>query len=300
MAQQPPSIVIGELFRVNCNIDQSWIPIGQGSSGIVAQAQNIQSGAIVAMKIIPAPNFTPEDCSNVLRQLQELYTSSHPNVVEFYGTYYYNEKNSVIIVTEYMDLGSLRDVMTRIGPAPENVVGWLSGQLLAALVYLHRERRLIHRDIKPSNILLNSRGQVKLSDFGMSTQLANTLDPANTWVGSTTYMSPERISGLQYVWNSDIWSLGITLFELGTGVFPYASDRRLEMVELLDRIVDEPPPALPNDRFSAECCDFMSLAVKKRVEERPHAEILLGHPFVIQNSQADIGPWVQRAMQSLQ
>mmetsp|Transcript_36243 Transcript_36243/g.73116 ORF Transcript_36243/g.73116 Transcript_36243/m.73116 type:complete len:298 (+) Transcript_36243:91-984(+) len=292
------AVTVGD-FRINCNADGSWMPIGQGSSGIVSQAQNMQNGAIIAVKIIPAPSFTPEDCANVLRQLHELYSSSHPHVVEFYGAHYYAEKNSVLILTEFMDLGSIKDVMRCIGPAPEQVVGYLSGRLLEALVYLHRERRLIHRDIKPSNILLNSRGEVKISDFGISTQLANTLDPANTWVGSTTYMSPERISGLQYVWNSDIWSLGMTLLELATGAFPY-SGGQLEMVQLLDRIVDDDPPQLPRDRFSAECCDFMSLALKKRVEERPHAEILLGHPFVIQNSQIDISPWIGQAVQAMQ
>mmetsp|Transcript_32042 Transcript_32042/g.75521 ORF Transcript_32042/g.75521 Transcript_32042/m.75521 type:complete len:299 (+) Transcript_32042:173-1069(+) len=294
------SVVVGGHFRINCNPDGSWIPVGQGSSGIVSQAQNMQSGAIVAVKIIPAPHFTPEDCASVLRQLHELYASSHPHVVEFYGTEYFADKNSVLILTEFMDLGSLKDVTRRIGRGPEPVVGYIAGRLLEALVYLHRERRLIHRDIKPSNILLNSRGEVKISDFGISTQLANTLDPANTWVGSTTYMSPERISGLQYVWNSDIWSLGITLLEFITGFFPYAGDRQLEMVELLDRIVDEPSPTLPSDQFSAECVDFMSLAVKKRVEERPNAEILLGHPFAVQNSQTDISPWIAQAMASMQ
>ena len=69
----------------------------------------------------------------------------------------------------------------------------------------------------------------------MSTQLQNTLDPANTWVGSTTYMSPERISGLQYIWNSDIWSLGISLVEIATGKFPYQQPgQQLELVSVFE------------------------------------------------------------------
>ena len=172
------------------------------------------------------------------------------------------------------------------------MVGFVSGRILDGLVYLHRERKQIHRDVKPSNILLNSRGEVKICDFGMSTQLQNTLDPANTWVGSTTYMSPERISGLQYIWNSDIWSLGISLVEIATGKFPYQQDHgELELVDLLDRIVDMEPPKLP-ETFSADFRDFIALTLVKRVEERPHAEMLVGHPFVIRCQLADISEWM--------
>ena len=80
-----------------------------------------------------------------------------------------------------------------------------AAQILEALRYLHDEARVVHRDVKPSNVLVNSAGDAKLSDFGVSGQLANSVK-CNNWVGTVTYMSPERISGGAYSFDSDGWS----------------------------------------------------------------------------------------------
>mmetsp|Transcript_58303 Transcript_58303/g.121803 ORF Transcript_58303/g.121803 Transcript_58303/m.121803 type:complete len:298 (-) Transcript_58303:75-968(-) len=290
-----PSIMIGP-FQIPVNVDGSWIPFGQGSSGIVTRAQDSRSGGIIALKIIPV-SLPDDKKAFVVNQLQELYSSKHPSVVDYYGADYFEEKSCIMIALEFMDMASFKDLRNRWGPIPESILGYACGRVLEGLLYLHRERRLIHRDIKPSNLLLSSNGQVKISDFGMSTQLVNTLDPARTWVGSTTYMSPERISGLQYIWNSDIWSLGIALVELATGAFPYAPAMpggRLELTELLDKIVDEEPPALDPAQFSGDFCGFIGLALKKRMEERPQADVLLTHPFVTRYAApAIVAAWIQ-------
>lgn len=94
-------------------------------------------------------------------------------------------------------------------------------QVLLGLIYLHKELRVIHRDIKPSNLLLNSAGQLKISDFGVSGQLANSVSRCESWVGTITYMSPERIRGDEYSANCDVWSLGLCLMEFALGRFPY-------------------------------------------------------------------------------
>ena len=79
--------------------------------------------------------------------------------------------------------------MARIGAFPEPIVGRIAGQVLRGLVYLHKDRHLLHRDLKPSNILINARGEVKISDFGVSGQLASSLASRGTWVGTVTYFS---------------------------------------------------------------------------------------------------------------
>jgi serine/threonine protein kinase len=94
-------------------------------------------------------------------------------------------------------------------------------QVLRALEYLHKELHVIHRDIKPSNVLVSENGCVKLTDFGVSGQLASTVGTCASWLGTVTYMSPERIQGRSYTILSDIWSFGLTIVELALGAYPY-------------------------------------------------------------------------------
>ncbi|KAG5221355.1 MAP kinase kinase (MEK) [Salix suchowensis] len=105
-------------------------------------------------------------------------------------------------------------------PIDIDVVGQVALSVLEGLTYLYDVHRIIHRDIKPSNILCNSAGQIKICDFGVSGELINSI--ADTFVGTSTYMSPERIQGAQYTVKSDVWSLGISLIELALGRFPFS------------------------------------------------------------------------------
>lgn len=89
---------------------------------------------------------------------------------------------------EYMDLGNLSDVIKAVGAIPEAIIGMITYQVLKGLDYLHK-MKVIHRDIKPSNLLLNSEGEVKISDFGVSTILTNTYSKKDSWVGTAFYMS---------------------------------------------------------------------------------------------------------------
>lgn len=153
-----PSVIIGP-FNIPVNVDGSWIPFGQGSSGIVTRAQDTRSGGYIALKIIPV-SLPDDKRAFVVGQLQELYASRHPTVADYYGADYFAEKSCIMIALEFMDMASFKDVRARWGPVPEPVLGYACGRILEGLLYLHRERRLIHRDIKPSNLLVNSNGQV--------------------------------------------------------------------------------------------------------------------------------------------
>jgi len=121
---------------------------------------------------------------------------------------------------EFMDKGSLDNIYKKIGPIDIEIVGRVALAVLEGLTYLYDVHRIIHRDIKPSNILFNSAGQIKICDFGVSGELINSI--ADTFVGTSTYMSPERIQGAQYTVKSDVWSLGISLIELALGRFPFS------------------------------------------------------------------------------
>jgi serine/threonine protein kinase len=182
-------------------------------------------------------------------------------------------------------------------------------QVLLGLHYLHRTRKVVHRDIKPSNLLVNKDGQVKLADFGMSGQMENSMDVKVSFVGTATYMAPERIRGDEYSTPSDIWSLGISLLELAGGRFPYpapSADGRVKPIasfwDLLDMIQHDPVPTLPESvngaRFSADFKDFISCCVMKEPAQRLPAEALLDHSFIRkwEDDELDLRQWVQAAV----
>ena len=127
---------------------------------------------------------------------------------------------SVHVVLELMDLGSLADMrkaMVSTDPPPERVVANITLQVVTGLTALHAAHQL-HRDIKPQNILINTEGWVKLADFGIAKELDSTAALAQTFVGTSTYMSPERATGQAYSYQADVWSVGLVVYELATGV----------------------------------------------------------------------------------
>lgn len=146
----------------------------------------------------------------------------------------------------------------------------------------------MHRDIKPSNVLVNSRGSIKLCDFGVATETVNSI--ADTFVGTSTYMAPERIQGGAYSVRSDVWSAGLTVMELAVGRFPFdtsdtsAGDRAsagpMGILDLLQQIVHEPAPKLPkSDAFPKILDDFVAKCLLKKPEERPTPRQLYVRPL---------------------
>ena len=149
-------------------------------------------------------------------------------------------------------------------------------------MYKRQQYKIIHRDIKPSNVLINSKGQIKLCDFGVSKKLINSI--ADTFVGTSTYMSPERIQGNVYSIKGDVWSLGLMIIELVTGEFPLGghNDTPDGILDLLQRIVNEPSPRLPKDRvFSREMTDFVNRCCIKNERERSSINELLHHDLIM-------------------
>lgn len=173
---------------------------------------------------------------------------------------------------------SLDHISKNFGPVRVDVLGKITESVLAGLVYLYEVHRIMHRDIKPSNILVNSRGNIKLCDFGVATETVNSI--ADTFVGTSTYMAPERIQGGAYTVRSDVWSVGLTVMELAVGRFPFdtsesaAGDRAsagpMGILDLLQQIVHETAPKLPkSDAFPPILHDFVGKCLLKKSEERP-------------------------------
>ncbi|EJF63442.1 kinase [Dichomitus squalens] len=191
--------------------------LGQGNGGSVKKVEHLPTGTIMAKKIVLI-DAKPSVRKQILRELQIMHDCHCDYIISFYGAFISDP--NICICMEYMDKGSLDGIYKKIGPIDIDVVGKVALAVLEGLTYLYDVHRIIHRDIKPSNILFNSKGQVKICDFGVSGELINSI--ADTFVGTSTYMSPERIQGAQYTVKSDVWSLGISLIELALGRFPFA------------------------------------------------------------------------------
>ena len=272
--------------------------IGHGSSGIVQKVLHVPSDSVLALKVI-AVEADEAKRKQILLELKTLHESMHPSIVSFYGAFY--REGAVHVALEYMD-ASLLDISRSEGVAmPEEVVGAIALPVLHGLVYMHREKHLIHRDIKPSNLLVDSCGNVKIADFGVSGELHETLAKCASWVGTVHYMSPERIQGNNYSYDSDVWSLGITLLELATAAFPYPHERggqRLSFWDLLDAIVETPPPGAPA-HFSAPFHSFIGACLKKEPSQRTSSTQLLSHPLLALHGGIDIAGWLCAALSKL-
>ncbi|XP_072167533.1 dual specificity mitogen-activated protein kinase kinase 1-like [Diadema setosum] len=207
-------IEIGEL----CNEDFEVLKeLGAGNGGVVTKVQHKASEMVMARKLIKL-EIKAAIRNQIIRELKVLHDCNSPYIVGFYGAYY--SDGEICMCMEHMDGGSLDQVMKSAPNSriPENILGKVTVSVLKGLSYLRDVHDIMHRDVKPSNILVNSRGEIKLCDFGVSGQLIDSM--ANSFVGTRSYMSPERLQGTHYTVLSDIWSLGLSLVEMAIGRYP--------------------------------------------------------------------------------
>ncbi|XP_077217580.1 MAP kinase kinase 6 [Tasmannia lanceolata] len=263
--------------------------IGKGSGGVVQLVRHKWEGTLFALKVIQM-NIQETVRKQIVQELKINQASQCPHVVVCYHSFYQN--GVISLVLEYMDRGSLADIVKQVKTILEPYLAVVCKQVLKGLVYLHHERHVIHRDIKPSNLLVNHKGEVKITDFGVSVMLASSMGQRDTFVGTYNYMSPERISGSTYDYSSDIWSLGMVILECAIGRFPYLPPEQeegwLSFYELLETIVDQPPPSAPPDQFSPEFCSFISACIQKDPRDRMSSLDLLSHPFIKKFEDKDI------------
>ena len=197
-----------------------------GSELPTSPPQGNLTGVVMAMKEIRL-ELDDAKFAAIIMELDILHRCISPFIVDFYGAFF--QEGAVYICMEFMDGGSI-DKLYGDG-IPENVLRKISLSTVMGLKSLKDEHNIIHRDVKPTNILVNSKGQVKICDFGVSGNLVASI--AKTNIGCQSYMAPERISGggVQasganpgggtYSVQSDIWSLGLTIIECALGQYPY-------------------------------------------------------------------------------
>ncbi|KAJ2768914.1 MAP kinase kinase (MEK), partial [Coemansia nantahalensis] len=247
--------------------------MGEGAGGTVVMATHRPTQTPMALKFIRADYSMRQQ---ILKELQILHECNSPYIVSFYGAY--PKDNGVQVCLEYMDLRSFDHIYRTNGPIPVPVVGRVTFSVLQGLKYLYEDLRVMHRDIKPSNILLNSLGFIKLCDFGISKEMVSSI--ANTFVGTASYMSPERMIGGSYTVKSDIWSFGLTLMELVLGRYPLKGETgSMSIFEMLSYINSETLPLLPEDQYPPALCDLVAKCLIKDPAKRPTIKDLLDHQY---------------------
>ena len=237
--------------------------IGAGGMATVYKAVQKSLGRPVAIKELKkAYHADVQIVKRFERESRVAASLQHENIVHIYD--YWN-KPTYSIVMEYVDGANFADVIGKIGALPVDVGIMIAIQVSNALDYAHM-RGFIHRDIKPSNIMIKRNGEVKLMDFGIAhTRNLEALTLPGTLIGTPAYMSPEQILGQQLDVRSDIFSFGVVLYEMFTGVKPFSDeDARSVTVKILkDKF-------LAPRRVNKEIPWRLQRLIKKCLRKKPH------------------------------
>lgn len=158
--------------------------LGEGNGGVVMKVRHKPTNLIMAQKMIHL-EYKPEVKKQIIRELKILHDCNFPHIVGFYNAF--QSLSLISICMEYMDGGSLDKILKRVGRIREPILCKIAVAVLKGLSYLHAKIKAMHRDVKPSNILVNSNGEIKICDFGVSGQLVDSM--AATFVGTRSYMA---------------------------------------------------------------------------------------------------------------
>lgn len=261
--------------------------IGKGSFGDIYHGRNKTTGEDVALKMINLEEA--DDIANIQQEIKTLSELKCEYVVQYYDSIL--KGSNLCIVMEYLGGGSVLDLIKYKTHLDEETISIILREVLLGLKYIH-EKHKIHRDIKAANIFLNAKGEIRLADFAVSGQLSDQMSKRHTFVGTPFWMAPEVIKQTGHDCKADIWSLGITAIEMGTGEPPYAN---LHPMKVLFLIPKNPPPE-PPATFSKHFREFVTACLKKEPEERPTAAELLKFKFITKyakKSCADLLPLIK-------
>lgn len=277
----------------NCRVVDE---VASGGMAIVYRAIQDDLNRTVAIKALK-PELAGDEqlATRFEREAQSLAALQHENIINVYD--FHREHDALFIVMEYVEGIDIYDLLDRCGRLPFDVAAVIAVQVARALDYVHY-RDVIHRDIKPANIMISRQGGVKLMDFGIArdSSFDKELTQTGTGIGTPSYMSPEQILGDKLDSRSDIFSLGIVLYQMVTGRKPFVEDeersvmnkihlephtpaRKLnpELPRELERIIDKCLQKQPKDRYRSGQALVMALErfLAKHVEMNYHTRLVL-------------------------
>jgi serine/threonine-protein kinase len=219
--------------------------LGSGGMANVYLAEDQELGRRVAIKILDDKHAADDQfIERFRREAKNAAGLSHPNIVSIYdrgeaeGTYY--------IAMEYLAGRSLKELIVSRGPTPIRIAIDYTRQMLAALGFAHRHG-IVHRDIKPHNVVVDVDGRLKVTDFGIARSGASQLTEVGSIIGTAQYLSPEQARGAPVDQRSDLYSVGIVLYEMLTGKVPFTGETPLEIAMKHLSEVPVPPSELRDD-----------------------------------------------------
>jgi serine/threonine-protein kinase len=276
----------------NCRIVEE---VASGGMAVVYRAVQDPLGRTVAIKALKSSAAAEENVTTRFeREAKSLAMLQHENIIHVYD--FHRERGALFIVMEYVQGIDLYDLLEKCGRLPYDVAAIIAMQVARALDYVHY-RSIVHRDIKPANVMISRAGGVKVMDFGIARDTSfGDLTEAGTGIGTPAYMSPEQVLGDKLDARSDIFSLGVVLYQMVTGKKPFVEDERRsamhkirlekhlgarklnpEVPRELERIIDRCLEKQPRDRWRSAQHMVMALErfLAKHVEMNHHARLVL-------------------------
>jgi serine/threonine-protein kinase len=216
-----PGNMVAERYRIVALL-------GRGGMGEVYRADDLRLSQVVAIKFLP--EALSQDAAALARFHSEVRIArqvSHTNVCRVFDI---GDANGVPFLTmEYVDGEDLSSLVRRIGRLPQDKAMEVSRQICAGLAAAH-ERGVVHRDLKPSNVMLDGAGKARITDFGLAGIAAN-IQCAEVRAGTPAYMAPEQLAGIEVTFKSDIYSLGLVMYEVLTGKRAFAANTLPELMK---------------------------------------------------------------------
>ncbi len=248
--------------------------LGHGIFGIVLLVRHKSTREVMALKVMSKKTIKKHKLEDQIRKEIAIHSSlEHPNIITYYTTF--EDEDKIFILLEYAPLGDLYKLLGQKIKLDEGTLSKYIIQVVEALQYLHK-RNVVHRDIKPENVLLFLDGTVKLTDFGFAIEIKPG-EKITKQVGTLDYLSPEIVEGRSYDHTTDIWSLGVMIYELATGKAPFED---IISRQKTYRNISQVNYTLPT-HLSLELQDLIEKILVKEPTKRLSLEGILAHKWII-------------------